>query len=194
MSKTRVNLNADQTRKLARLLVNFSSDTANAILDRFDKDTRLRIRSSMADLSRAGCCSDESSLAEFAEFLYFEPQKPAESTGPDPIQKPENLRDRRSGGPNPAQRMTFRDITCFDDTALDALLKAAPPELTVAVLTCSPESFIRRVLARLSPAEARLVQERISQTTVVNYSEMHEIHQRYCDFATYMIDNGLLSR
>ena len=211
MSDNKMKLDPEQKERFAKLLVNFSSETANAVLNRFDRATRNQIRSCMADLSYSGLKSDEASVSEFAEFLYFEPDEQTAAqhssrsmqttqtvTSPpatrQEIRKPQLSPNRHANATSARAGISFHDIVGFSDVSLESLLKAAPPELTVSVLTCSPESFVSRVLSKLSPSEAQSVRAQISQAPVVELEDMQRIHQRYCDFATHMIDNGLMNR
>lgn len=183
MGESKQKLSPHQATQIARLLVNFSSDTADSILQGFDRTTRSRVRAHMDDLSCNGCSTDIDSLADFAEFLYFEPDESSEQN-PPAVRKPALS---RLGG-SLSSGLAFNDILGFNDSLLDSLLKATPAELTISVLCCSPESFVQRVLGRLSGPEAQLVRDRINETNTVEFSEMQTIHERYCEFATRLID------
>jgi len=190
MNSTSNNLSDSQLQRLAHLMVNFSSDTANLVLNRFDKGTRSRIQEHMESAAISDDRDSTERLNEFAEFLYFQPDNsgktlPARQTAPHREDRAARMTNRPS--------LTFQDVLGFSDVSLELLLKAAPPELTISVLTCCPESFVRRVLAKLSAAEAREVQQKLNRNTTVDFADMQKIHQRYCDFATYMIDNGLMT-
>lgn len=177
-------LNKVQEERIAGLLINFSSETVNEILGRFDVTTQENVRARMAALIREGT-SSLGSLKEFAEFLYFEPRE----TG----QRMAATRGSRNGAAGQTG-LSFQEVLRLDDEALDTLLKAATPDLTISVLCCSPESFIHRVLGRLSSTDADNVRQTINSSPPVNINEMQQIHQRYCAFATRLLDSDLIQR
>ncbi len=184
-------LSQHQQRKFASLLVNLSSQTASRILDRFDKATQSDVRSQMDQLSPPQP-ADEQLLAQFAEFLYFEPDQPPTR---DTILKPD-VTGHASRDPHihrPA-RFEFQDLLTLGDTALDTLLETATPELTIAALCCSPRQFVLRVLDRLSPAEADRVQKQINQTDTIDWHQMQAIQQRICQVAKQLIESGAIER
>jgi flagellar motor switch protein FliG len=186
-------------QRLARLLVNFSEETTAQILQRFDVATQLKVQSQLRELAEAGQTGDAGLLAEFADFLYFKPEAPvaADKSRADrslnravPIQRPDLTTDSAIA----AEDVDFREILNFPDEDLDALLKAAPPETTMAVLACSPQSFVNRVLGRLSAEDASLVRQRLQQTGTVDFSQMQEVHYRYCRLASRLIADGRIAR
>lgn len=172
--------NTKQEKKIARLLLHFSSRTNSEILGRFDRTTRNRIREVMRDLHGSGDDRSDESLQDFADFLYFEPK----SRCPESVVPA----DRRP--PSDAQLISFIEVVRLPDEVLDKLLQAAPVELTLQVLCCSPESFVNRVVGRLSREDAVLVRQRLNETNSIDYSEMQSIHHEYCLVAQNLIQQG----
>ena len=189
MSPTQMKLAPDQASRLARLLINFSVETAEMVLQRYDQTTRNQVRAAMHGLSARGQSSDDEMLSAFAEFLYFKPSDSMEGL-PTRIRVPSL--DRHPVSRPTETGLTINDIVAFDDSRLERLLKLAPPELTISLLTCSPESFVRRVLDCLSPGEANLVRQQISAKRTIDISEMKSIHQRYCEFVNRLVQQGRL--
>ncbi len=195
------NLSNQQQHQIAELLTNFSTPTQQTILARFDIATRGKIQTRMLDLPITPLATNDSSLSQFAEFLYFEPQTTPETATTDPaagqatfsqrqeVRQPQINRNMR---PGQETKLNFEEILRLDDSALDTLLKAAPPELTIAVLSCSPGDFVERVLGRLSPSESSYVRNLVAKSAEVNLAELQDIHDRYCAFAARMIDRGQL--
>ena len=189
MKDTSATFSARQIHRLGRLLLNFSSGTVDTILPCLDDMTQQEVRAEMDELVAAGYATDEHLLTDFADFLYFEPDQRGDQSA-SIIRKPKWSRDGSVEGPE----FTFQDILQFSDDSLDALLKAAPAEWTIATLTCSPSSFVQRVLQRLSPEDADLVRQRIAHTGTVDFAEMRETHQRYCQVAMDLLKQGMISR
>ena len=187
MAESKTRMAPRQTSRLARLLVNFQRETVAVILQRFDRETRLRVQSQIDELRTLGCQSDEQLLTEFADFLYFEPQQVPDRQAA--IRKPD------LGSSLSAQKtLTFHDILQFNDESLDQLLKAASPQLTIQVLTCSPQEFVKRVLARLSDDDATVVRQRMTDQPTIDFAQMQSIHRQYCDLARQLIEQGVISR
>ena len=183
MSEQQMKLEPRHANQFACLLRNFSIETACVILKRFDRATRNRVRSRMDELSSHGIQADESLLEEFADFLK------TPSAIPEPeIKTPHH--DRTGHRSN--TRYTIHDILEFNDESLDSLLKAAPAEMTISVLSCTPQTFIDRVLDRLSPDDEKFVRKRIDVPQAVDFSEMKSIHRQYCEFASRLVDQGLI--
>ena len=185
MSEAKVKLATRQTNQLARLLVNFRRETVILLLQGFDQETRLKAETQINELKAMGCHSDEGSLNDFADFLYFDPQTMTAAT-PN-ILRPE-LQSHIHVGVSPS----FEQVVQWDNESLDQLLQAAAPDLTIQVLTCSPQSFIERVLNRLSSEDAERVRQQISETQSVDFSEMQKIHRMYCDLAKNLMEQGLI--
>jgi hypothetical protein len=189
MHETRTPFSAQQVQRLGRLLLNFSDDTVDSILQHLDALTQREVRAEMDDLAMAGFSSDDRLLQEFADFLYFEPdQRPDQAAAL--IRKPKWPRDT----PVAAADFSFQDILQLSDESLDTLLKAAPAEWTIATLNCSPAAFVQRVLQRLSPSDADHVRQRMAGTGTVDFSKMRETHQRYCRVAMDLFKKGLITR
>ncbi|MGI9517756.1 MAG: FliG C-terminal domain-containing protein [Pirellulaceae bacterium] len=186
-------LSQHQQRKFASLLVNLSSQTATRILDRFDPATQAGVRSRMEELA-VPQPADEQLLAQFAEFLYFEP------AADDPrgaILKPDvsaHTRSTAGHGPTDKSQLEFHELFGLGDSALDTLLENASPELTVAALCCSPQSFVQRVLDRLSADEARQVRQQINNSSSINWKQMQVVQQQYCRLASQLIERGAIER
>ncbi|MDG2014528.1 MAG: FliG C-terminal domain-containing protein [Pirellulaceae bacterium] len=185
MSEAQVKLTTQQTHQLARLLVNFRRETVMLLLQGFDQDTRLRAETQIDELKAMGCHSDEGLLNDFADFLYFDPQTMQPSS--PGILRPE-LRARSDRG----LTLSFEQVLQWDNESLDQLLQAASPDLTIRVLTCSPQSFVERVLDRLSSEDSVRVRQQISETQSVDFSEMQKTHQQYCNLARDLMEQGLI--
>ena len=186
MKGTEINLASREVARMARLLVNFHRETSLLVLQRFDAETRSQVQDQMEELQLLGCRSDERSLAEFADFLYFDPKPMAGSMSS--IKKP-----RLAPAVIPAKEISFEEIVHLDGNSLDQLLKAASPELTIRVLNCSPPSFVNRVLKRLSNDDAAHVSQQIDKHREVDFSELQQAHQMYCDLAKNLVEQGLIS-
>jgi len=187
MKGTEINLASREVARMARLLVNFHRETSLLVLQRFDAETRSQVQDQIEELQLLGCHSDERSLAEFADFLYFDPKPMAGSMSS--IKKPRLA-------PTviiPAKEISFEEIVHLDGNSLDQLLKAASPELTVRVLNCSPPSFVNRVLERLSHDDAAHVSQQLEKHREVDFSELQEVHQMYCDLAKNLVEQGFIS-
>lgn len=180
-------LNTKQEQRIAKLLVHFSGSTCDQILDRFGKATRDRVRIRMRELIASNSTGNAESLNDFAEFLYFEP----ESSPTTNDQAPVRVANRREIV-QPTGDLSFQSLIGMSDKNLDVLLRAAPPGLTISVLCCSPEPFIRRVMQRLSEDEATAVHERIHSTGTVDIHQMQKTHQQYCRFASQLVQDGLI--
>ncbi len=187
MNETELKLSSREVSRMARLLVNFRRETALLVLQRFESETRSRVQDQMEELRLLGCHSDETLLAEFADFLYFDPEPMAGSLAR--IKKP-----RLNSSITTAQEISFEQIMQWDERSLDQLLKVASPELTIRVLNCSPPTFVRRVLERLSNEDAACVSQQIDESREIDFSEMQRTHRLYCDLARNLIDQGLISR
>ena len=186
MKGTEINLASREVARMARLLVNFHRETSLLVLQRFDAETRSQVQDQIEELQLLGCHSDERSLAEFADFLYFDPKPMAGSMSS--IKKP-----RLVPAVIPAKEISFEEIVHLDERSLDQLLKAASPELTVRVLNCSPPSFVNRVLERLSHDDAAHVSQQLEKHREVDFSELQEVHQMYCDLAKNLVEQGFIS-
>ncbi len=181
-------LNSEQQTRFTNLLSGFAPATAELILSRFDEESRNLIRQSLATRRTAGPADDV--LQEFAEFLYFCRQ---------PAQSPRDI-GPNSGGDRgePAAPATttvqigFQTVLNLDDASIDALLAAAPAELTIQTLCCSPRSFIQRVLARLSDEEAEIVTQRINEAGPRDFDQMQSIQNRYCQFVRKLAEQGTI--
>ena len=186
MKGTEINLASREVARMARLLVNFHRETSLLVLQRFDAETRSQVQDQIEELQLLGCHSDERSLAEFADFLYFDPKPMAGSMSS--IKKP-----RLAPAVIPAKEISFEEIVHLDERSLDQLLKAASPELTVRVLNCSPPSFVNRVLERLSHDDAAHVSQQLEKHREVDFSELQQVHQMYCDLAKNLVEQGFIS-
>ena len=175
-------LSNEQEQKIARLLVHFTNRTNSEILGRFDRGTRNRIRQVMSELGENEPVASVESLKDFAEFLYFEPETEIE---------PDESSSRLPSNQSQHTPLEFTDIVRLPDVDLDQLLQAAPVELTLDTLCCSPSSFVNRVIDRLSDEDGQLVRERLSNNTdSIDYAQMQSLHRQFCDCAESLIQQG----
>ncbi len=178
-------LSDQQKRQVAELLTQFAPQTVECILDRFDTETRDQIRLSLAAHSPREPA--DQALQEFARFLHFRDGRSMASPSPD-------RRHARSATDQPHDRpvFEFQNILDLDNACIDALLGAAPPELTIETLCCSPRRFIERVLARLSDEEADFVTRQINKSGPRDFDEMQAIQNRYCQFVRELAGEGVI--
>lgn len=176
-------LTTEQELKVARLLIHFTNRTNSEILGRFDRATRNRIRDAMSGLREGNFAESNESLQEFADFLYFEPDSAAKTSG---------TRDSRAISDEP-EELSFVDVVQIDDESLDLLLQAAPAELTLDVLCCSPSHFVNRVIERLLPIDAEMVRQRLSGPSTIEYAKVQQTHKEFCQVAKQVLNGRNLT-
>ncbi len=177
-----------------------STQTTESVLSRFDHETRIHVLKIINQQPEPGNPIRADLLQSFAEFLYFQPESSAEppkagerNLSPDSSRDMASLAQTRTQNHNVNQRqLSFDSIMDLDDQSLDTLLRIASPELTISMLACSPQKFVKRVLSRLTPQEANMVNQKINTASQISLNELTDTQTRFTNFANELLIAGLI--
>ena len=98
--------------------------------------------------------------------------------------------DRQLAGRLRPQSLAFSDLERLDEPALAMIFARAEPELTYLALAGASQSLMDRLLAQLSPLEARQFNRSIEKLGPMRLSDIEEAQQRIAELAQQLALEG----
>jgi flagellar motor switch protein FliG len=195
-------LGDERPQTIALVLSQLPPERAGAVLTRLDPPLQVEVVRRLAELDRSDAETlrgvEQALLARLSRQFAIERKHAA---GPESIAKilaacdgraAASILDNLAEHDKPlAERLgrrpiRFDDLARFDDAALEAVFRAAEPEVVLAALLGAPPQLVERVLGCMLPEEARLLHGKLDCPGPIRLSDVENARQQIAALAGQM--------